>query len=433
MSVSVFGLGYVGSVTAACLAHVGHDVIGVDINLAKCEMLNAGKAPIVEAGLEDLIAEGHRSGRLRATTDVGAAIRESDVSFVSVATPSLRSGKLDVSNIDRVCRQIGEALRRKSDFHTVVIRSTVLPGTTENVAIPALEQSSGKRAHLDFGVCMNPEFLREGTAVADFFGPPFTVVGAAAQSDLEAVRKLYSFTAARLFEVPIGVAEMLKYACNCFHAVKVAFANEVGTLCRQMEVDPFLVTEIFTADTKLNISPAYLTPGFAFGGSCLPKDVRALAYRAKELDLETPLLQSLLESNDQHVERAVQAVLQSGRRNIGVLGLSFKSGTDDLRESPSVQLIKRLIGEGCRVQIWDPEVSLGRLIGSNRQFIEEALPHIASQMRDSLETVIGDAEIVVIGTRTADPATVAALVRPEQIVVNLLKIDYPPLVRAAAF
>jgi GDP-mannose 6-dehydrogenase len=432
LSVSVFGLGYVGSVTAACLSSLGHKVIGVDINKAKCDMINSGKAPIVEARLGDLIKDAHSKGRLRATTDIALAVNESDISFVSVGTPGLRNGKLDVNGIERVCFEIGDALRSKSRFHTVVLRSTVLPGTTETVVIPALERSSGKLAARDFGVSMNPEFMREGTAVADFFDPPLTVIGASTAAQLAPLRELYSFTKAQFFETSLGVAEMVKYTSNCYHAAKVAFANEIGTLCRQMGVDPYAVAKIFTADTKLNISTAYLTPGFAFGGSCLPKDVRALAYRAKELDVEVPLLGSLMSSNNEHVERAVEAILDSGKRKIGVLGLSFKTGTDDLRESPSVQLIKRLIGEGCQVRIWDPEVALGRLIGSNRQFIEENLPHIASLLCDSLDTVVREANVVVIGTKATESANVRSILHNDQLVFDLLKIEYSSSARTAA-
>jgi GDP-mannose 6-dehydrogenase len=413
------------------LSSLGHSVIGVDVNEAKCDLLNSGKAPIVEARLGDLVREAHSAGRLRATKDIALAINESQISFVSVGTPGLRNGKLDVKGIERVCVEIGGALRSKPAFHTVVIRSTVLPGTTETVVIPALERSSGKAAGRDFGVCMNPEFMREGTAVADFFNPPLTVIGATTPGQSAPVRELYSFADAQLFETSLGVAEMVKYACNCYHAAKVAFANEIGTLCRQMGIDPYAVTRIFTTDTKLNISTAYLTPGFAFGGSCLPKDVRALTYRAKELDLEVPLLESLMSSNNEHVERAVGAILSSGKRKIGVLGLSFKTGTDDLRESPSVQLIKRLIGEGCQVRIWDPEVALGRLIGSNRQFIEENLPHFASLLCDSMDSVVREAEVVVIGTKAADAAKVRSLLQNDQLVFDLLKIEYSQLSTAA--
>lgn len=431
VSVSVFGLGYVGSVTAACLSSLGHSVIGVDVNAAKCNLLNSGASPIVEAFVGDLVEGAHTAGRLRATQDVALAINESHISFVSVGTPGLRNGRLDVKGVERVCFEIGSALRSKPTFHTVVIRSTVLPGTTEQIVIPALERSSGKVAGRDFGVCMNPEFMREGTAVTDFFNPPLTVVGASTSAHLAPLRELYGFTDAQFYETSLAVAEMVKYMCNCYHATKIAFANEIGAFCREMGIDPYDVAKIFTADTKLNISTAYLSPGFAFGGSCLPKDVRALTYRSKQLDLKMPLLESLMSSNNEHVERAVEAILNCGKRKIGVLGLSFKTGTDDLRESPFVQVIKSLIGEGCQVRIWDPEVALGRVIGSNRQFLDEHIPHIASLLRDSLDAVVSEAEVVVIGSKAADPAKVRSMLRNDQFIFDLLRIEYSNF-RAAA-
>lgn len=426
VSVSVFGLGYVGAVTAACLAGKGHQVIGVDVNPAKCAALNEGRSPIIEAGVDELMSQGRRAGRIRATSDVAEALLASDVSFISVATPSLPNGKLDLRHVVQVCREIGASLRHKSSFHTIVMRSTVLPGTTETVVLREIEAASGKVGGRDFAVCMNPEFLREGTAVADFDHPPFTVLGASDPSHLKILRELYSSIPGRMFETTIGVAEMVKYVCNTFHAVKVAFANEIGTMCRAVDVDPFAVTDIFTADTKLNISTAYLTPGFAFGGSCLPKDVRALTYRAKELDVTLPLMQSVMASNAEHIERAAHAILNTGKRKVGVLGLSFKSGTDDLRESASVQLIKRLLGEGCRIQIWDKDVSLGRLIGSNRQYIEDVIPHVGELLCGKMEEVVAGAEVIVVGTKAITRETLNNLVRPEQIVIDLLRMELRP-------
>ena len=308
MTISVFGLGYVGSVTATCLAHVGNTVIGVDINPVKFELLKAGRSPVIEARMDEMVSEVCKAGRLRTTTDVSAAICGSEISFVCVATPSLRSGKLDFSSIERVCREIGHALQKKSAFHTVVIRSTVLPGTLENVVIPTLEAASGKQMSKDFAVCMNPEFLREGSAVSDFFHPPFTIIGSRHPEHAAVLRELYSFVPGEVFETSLDAAEMVKYVCNAFHALKVSFANEIGAMCRRVGVDPYTVIDLFARDTKLNISTAYLTPGFAFGGSCLPKDLRALTYRAKELDLRLPLLESILASNAEHLERAADGV-----------------------------------------------------------------------------------------------------------------------------
>jgi GDP-mannose 6-dehydrogenase len=418
----VFGLGYVGSVTAACFAHVGHGVIGVDVSVAKVEALNAGRSPIVEARMGELIAEAREAGLLRATTDVALAVGESDLSFVCVGTPSLRSGKLDLSHVQRVSGEIGSALKQKKSHHVVVLRSTVLPGTTESLVIPAIEQASGLRAGTDFSVCYNPEFMREGSAVADFHQPPYTILGAQDPKHLGPLRELYKGTSGAVFETSIPVAEMVKYVCNAFHAIKVTFANEVGTLCKNLGVDTDAVTKVYTSDTKLNISPAYLSPGFAFGGSCLPKDLRALAYRAKELDLGLPLLESVLTSNAVHVDRAVDAVLRTNKRNIAFLGLSFKAGTDDLRESPQVQVIKRLLGEGCQVRVWDRDVSLGRLAGSNRQYIEEVIPHIGSLLSSEFEEVVRSGDVVVIATKIEADRLVRCI-KPEQMVLDLVNLN----------
>lgn len=417
--VSVFGLGYVGAVTAACLSHRGHEVVGVDLNPLKIEMMESGQAPVLEPRLKELIEEGYRSAKLHATTDTYSAVQQSDVSFICVGTPSLRNGCLDLSSVKRSCQDIGEALTFKKGFHVIVIRSTVLPGTSASVVIPAIEEASGKRSGVDFAVCSNPEFTREGCAVADFLNPAITVLGADDSSHLDALRDIYQDTPGQIFETSLGEAEMVKYVCNAFHALKVTFANEIGSLCAHLNLDARTVTEIFTGDKKLNISKAYLDPGFAFGGSCLPKDVRALTYRAKQLDLDLPLLRAVLPSNKAHLDRAVEAVLQTKCKKICVLGLSFKSGTDDLRESPSVQLIKRLLGEGCDVQVWDKDVSIGRLTGSNRQYIQEEIPHIGARLSTNLESVISQAEVVVIGTDTLDSETLQTLIRVDQTVIDL--------------
>jgi GDP-mannose 6-dehydrogenase len=348
---------------------------------------------------------------------------ESDVSFVCVGTPSLRQGKLDLRHIQNVARQIGDALKQKSSTHIVVLRSTVLPGTTDSIVRPILEQASGKRAGKDFILAYNPEFMREGTAVADFLEPPYTVLGAQDPAHLGTLRELYRSMPGRIYETTIPVAEMVKYLCNAFHAVKIIFANEMGTLCKHLGVDAQAVTEIFTADKRLNISPAYLSPGFAFGGSCLPKDVRALSYRAKELDLKLPMLDSLLPSNAEHVDRALDAVMRTNKRKIAQLGLSFKAGTDDLRESPQVQLVKRLLGEGYDVKIWDRDVSLGRLAGSNRQYIEEVIPHIGAILSADLEAVMKEAEVVILGNKSATAEDLAKYLRSDQVVIDLVNLD----------
>jgi GDP-mannose 6-dehydrogenase len=422
-SISVFGLGYVGTVTAACLAHQGSSVIGVDLNPVKVAALNEGRTPIVEPQVDKLVAECKRSCRLHATSDAVSAVLNSSVSFLCVGTPSLRNGKLDLGHIEPVCQQIGRALRGKDSFHLVVLRSTVLPGTAETLVVPTLEKASGKHMGKDFGVCVNPEFMREGTAVRDFQEPPMTIIGAADPAHSAILRDLYSWVPAPVFETSFRAAEMTKYVCNSWHALKVAFANEVGTLAKSLGADAESVMEIFTADTKLNISSTYLKPGFAFGGSCLPKDVRALNYRAKELDLRLPLLEAILPSNDEHLERAVELVLETGKRNIAMLGLSFKAATDDLRESPQVTLVKRLLGEGCQIQIWDDNVSLGRLIGSNRQYIEEVIPHIGSLLRPDLDQMLRSAEVIVIGTRGLNRDLLHRLLQQEHIVIDLVNLE----------
>lgn len=423
LSISIFGLGYVGSVTAACLANQGYRVVGVDSNPQKAAQLASGRAPVVEAGLEEMVTAACRASLLEASADPQKAILSTDVSFISVATPSLRNGKLDLTSIERVCRQIGEVLHVKKAFHWIVLRSTVLPGTTQSFVAPLLEASSGKRAGADFGICFNPEFLREGTAIADFANPPFTVLGMANGAICDPLREIYKRLPAPLYETDTTTAEMVKYVCNAFHALKVSFANEVGTLCNELDADPQEVARIFTSDAKLNISPAYLTPGFAFGGSCLPKDLRALTYRGKELDLSLPLLNAILPSNQEHIHRAAERVLQTGKREIGVLGLSFKSGTDDLRDSPMVYLVKRLLGEGCHCRIWDPNVRLGQIVGSNRQFIDNTIPHIGALLRDDLEEVLASSEVVLLATRDLKREELTRQLHSDQILIDLVQLQ----------
>ncbi|HUN62526.1 MAG TPA: nucleotide sugar dehydrogenase [Candidatus Sulfotelmatobacter sp.] len=418
--ISVIGLGYVGAVTAGCLAAKGYEVLGVDVNPLKVELLESGKAPVLEPGLDELVEQAHRAGRLHATTNATEAVHKTDLSFVCVGTPSLRNGRLDLSGVERSCRECGEALRGKKGFHWFVLRSTILPGTAEKLAIPAIEKASGKKEGVDFAVCTNPEFTREGCAVSDFLNPPITVLGASNPAHLEPLREIYSWAKGKIFETSFGVSEMVKYVCNTFHALKVSFANEIGVLCREMGVDAQAVTEIYTSDTKLNASAAYLTPGFAFGGSCLPKDVKALTYRAKELDQTLPLLGSIMSSNQAHIDRAVDMILHTRKKKIGVLGLSFKAKTDDLRESPMVQLIKRLLGEGCEVAVWDPDVAMGRLVGSNRQFIEDEIPHIGSLLQSDLNNVVAKAEVVVIGTTAFDSAVFKQSIAPGQVVFDVV-------------
>ena len=420
--IGIFGLGYVGAVSAAALADSGHEVIGVDVNPAKVEMVNAGRSPVVEAGLEELLKRGVEAGRMRATPDAEEAVAATGLSMICVGTPGHRNGSLDVTQIEKVCHEIGLGVKKASDHHVVVIRSTMLPGSTEDVVIPTLEQASGKRAGADFGVCVNPEFLREGASLRDFFEPPFTLIGGSDERAIAPVRALYSMLEAPLLVVPIKDAEMVKYACNAYHALKVTFANEVGNICAEQGIDSHRVIEILCRDTKLNISPAYLKPGFAFGGSCLPKDLRALINQARRFDVEAPVLEAILSSNAQQIEKAFQMVKQTGRKRVGVLGFSFKAGTDDLRESPIVELIERLIGKGYSVRVYDRNVSLANLQGSNRAYIEKEIPHVASLMADSLEEVVAQSDVIVIGNGDAEFQRVLEETRPEQEIIDLVRI-----------
>ena len=422
-AISVFGLGYVGSVTAACFAHKGHRVIGVDVNPAKVEMMAAGRCPIFEARMDELVTEGHQAGKLHATTDASSAVRDSEISLVCVGTPSQSNGKLDLSHVEHVCREIGEGLRRKNSPHLVVMRSTLLPGTTESLVIPVLQASSGQQAGAGFNVVYNPEFMREGSAVEDFFEPPFTIRGAREIAHLALLREIYAWTSGRIFETSIAVAEMVKYACNAFHALKVGFANEIGTLAKNLGVDTQTMMEIFISDTRLNISPAYLMPGFAFGGSCLPKDLKALGYRAGELDLRLPLLGAIMASNHEHIERTVETVLRTHKKKVALLGLSFKAGTDDLRESPQVQLTKRLLGDGCEIRIWDPHVSLGQLTGANRQFIQDVIPHIGSLLSSSLQEVVENSEVILIATSAVKNEMLRPFLQPAHTVIDLVNLE----------
>ncbi len=402
MNVSIFGLGYVGVVSAAALAEAGHTVVGVDTNLTKVEIINAGRSPIIEPGVDELMARGVGAGRIRATTDAEDAILATDVSVICVGTPSASNGSLDLTQVQKVCQEIGLALASKSTRHTIVVRSTMLPGSTDDVVIPALEHASGMKAGEGFGICYNPEFLREGTSLADFGDPPFTLLGTADEAAAEPGRALYASLAAPVIVAPIRVAEMVKYACNAFHATKITFANEIGNIASAMGVDGRHVMSILTQDTKLNISPAYLRPGFAFGGSCLPKDLRALGHQAQRSDVDVPLLSALLRSNAGQVDRALRMIADAGSKRVGVLGFSFKAGTDDLRESPLVELIERLIGKGYAVRVYDRNVSLAHLQGANRAYIEREIPHIASLMAATAEEIIEASDTIVIGN--ADPA-----------------------------
>jgi GDP-mannose 6-dehydrogenase len=422
MRVSVFGLGYVGSVSAASFAADGHQVIGVDVNPDKVAFIDAGRSPVIEPGLADLIANGVSERRLRATTDAEQAVSESEVSLLCVGTPSHRNGSLDLTYLDRVVEQVGAALKHKSSYHVVVIRSTVLPGTTHERVIPQLERESGRTYGEDFGVSVNPEFLREGTALKDFRKPPLTLVGHNHAADAAGTIGLYQSIDAPLVSTNIRVAEMVKYTCNTWHALKVCFANEIGNLCKRFGMDSHEVMDIFCRDEKLNLSPSYLKPGFAFGGSCLPKDIRALQYRAKEVDVELPVISQILPSNRLQIEHAFEEVMQTGRKNIGLLGFSFKAGTDDLRESPSVILAEALLGKGLSLRIYDKNVALAQLVGANKEYIETQIPHLASLLCATIDEVIEHSDVIVIGNPSAEFAEALAATTSDQIVIDLVRI-----------
>ena len=421
-AVSVFGLGYVGCVSAACLAARGHSVVGVDVNRQKTEFLRQGKSPVLEEGIGELIDEMVANERLTVTEDTAAAVLETDISIVCVGTPSAPGGGLSTEFLERASNEIGAALRRKEGWHVVVFRSTMVPFTCERTLIPALERTSGKRVGIDFGVCVNPEFLREGTSVWDFENPPKTVVGESDERSGAQVMSLYEGIGGPRFRVPIAVAEMTKYVDNSFHALKVVFGNEIGALCAALGVDSHVVMEIFVSDTKLNISPAYLRPGFSFGGSCLPKDLRAITHVARQNDLDLPVLTGVLTSNETQMRRAVDLVVSLGRRKVGIFGLSFKPGTDDLRESPMVELAERLIGKGYDVRIYDASVALSRLVGANRAYIEDHVPHIGQLLTDDIDAVVDHGDVYIVGTTEASVVGAMDRVGSDRTIIDLVRL-----------
>jgi GDP-mannose 6-dehydrogenase len=418
MRVSIFGLGYVGCVTAACLAKAGHQVIGVDINPDKAVMVNGGTSPLVEPGLGELLAEAAAAGRLRATISTDEGVTQSDLALICVGTPSRDNGQLDVDAIRRVAEGIGHQLRQHPKPYTVVLRSTVLPGTTESVLLAALRGSS-TLDRPDLTVVVNPEFMREGSSLRDFAQPPLTLVGSDSPHAGALLRELYAQVDAPFVQTSIRAAEMAKYVSNAFHALKITFANEIGDLCEAFGVDIGDIMRVFLMDRKLNISEAYLRPGFAFGGSCLPKDLRALTHAARAADLTLPLLSQILPSNDRQIQQGVSRVLATRRRRIGVLGLAFKPGTDDLRESPMVLLVETLIGKGCDVRILDRSVSIARLGGANRRYIEEEIPHIASLMCETTDVLLAHAEVLVVAHTDEQARGALAAARPDQLVIDL--------------
>jgi GDP-mannose 6-dehydrogenase len=421
MKISVFGLGYVGCVSAACLAARGHEVVGVDVNPVKIDLITRGQAPVVEEQIGELTADVVTTGALRASLDAAEAIGATEVSLVCVGTPSAPNGSLSTAYLERAAEQIGSALAEHSHRHTVVFRSTMLPGTCLDLLVPILEKASGKTAGRDFGVAVNPEFLREGTSVRDFFEPPKTVIGEFDTASGDVVAALYEGLPGDVFRVPIPVAEMTKYTDNAFHGLKIGFANEIGAVCRGLGLDSHQVMDIFLADRKLNVSPAYLRPGFAFGGSCLPKDLRGLVYAARRADVSVPILEHVLPSNEEHLRRAFELVAATGSRRVGMFGLSFKPGTDDLRESPLVELAERLVGKGYRLRIYDANVQLSRLMGANREYIDNRLPHLGELLSSSVDDVLAHAQVCVVGCK--DPAVLDALDRAgDRTIIDLVRL-----------
>ncbi|MGO9445963.1 MAG: nucleotide sugar dehydrogenase [Thiobacillaceae bacterium] len=423
MKISIFGLGYVGAVSAGCLASDGHEVIGVDPNQTKVDLINNGVTPIIEKDIGEMIGKTVADRRLRATINVREAVMESEISLICVGTPSQLNGNLDLSYVRRVCEEIGSTIKDKGSFHVVVARSTMLPGSMHNVVIPTLEMASGKQAAVDFGVCNNPEFLREGTAVYDYYHPPKTVIG---ESDVRAgdmLMELYKYMDAPMIRTDVETAEMVKYVDNNWHALKVAFANEIGNICKAVGIDGHKVMEIFCKDTKLNLSPYYMKPGFAFGGSCLPKDVRALTYKGRSMDLDLPVLNAIMPSNQRQIDKAIDMIANKGKRKVGILGFAFKAGTDDLRESPIVDVIERLIGKGYELKLYDKNVNLAALTGANRDYILNHIPHISRLMVGSMQEVLNFAETLVIGNGAEEFKDVPENIKPSQAVIDLVRIS----------
>jgi GDP-mannose 6-dehydrogenase len=421
MRISVFGLGYVGTVTAACLAGEGHDVVGADINRDKIELINSGQSPIIEERIEGIIADVVGKKQLSATLDSKAAISETDVSLICVGTPAKDDGEVDLSYVSRVTDKIGNILKNKSGFHTLVYRSTVPPGTTEEIIIPQLEETSGKKVYIDFDVCYNPQFLREGSGVADFYDPPFIIVGQQSEQAAQIVARLYSSLSAPVELTTIKTAEMLKYACNSFHALKVCFANEIGTIARRIGVDGYELMRLFRLDEKLNLSGLYLNPGFAYGGPCLPKDIQALLQTAVQADHAVPLLEAIADSNRAQIEYGFRLVSSFKKKKIGLLGLSFKSGTDDLRESPLVLLAKKLIADGAQLLVYDRNVNVSRIFGANRSFIEQEIPDIQRYFGSSIEDVVHNSEVVIVGNRDQEYSEAVRRVK-DRILVDFVRI-----------
>lgn len=423
IKISIFGLGYVGAVSMGCLVRYGNEVIGIDTNPVKLQLIIEGKSPIIEEGMAELMDEMAQSGRVKVTSDVKEAIINSEISFICVGTPSATNGSQDQSDLLRVANEIGYAIRHKEDYHVFVLRSTVTPGTVEGVLKPIIENKSGKKDGIDFDLCFQPEFLREGSSIKDYENPPYTIIGTSSQRAADKLKSLYDHLQCDFHITSVKTAEMVKFCCNNFHALKIAFANEVARLSQALHVNPHEVMDLVCKDKYLNISTAYLKPGFAFGGSCLPKDLRATLYMAKMLDVEIPMLSGVLQSNNCHIEHTVQAVLKKGKRKVGMIGLSFKSGTDDLRESPLVNIAEQFIGKGLQLSIYDPEVNVSQLIGANKRYIEAVLPHIGELLVTDCKKMITQSEIVIVGLNDIEIVQqIHEIIQPHQILVDLINI-----------
>jgi GDP-mannose 6-dehydrogenase len=421
VNISVFGLGYVGAVTLACLARDGHRVVGVDVDQAKLDLIAVGRTPVVEEGMVQLMADVGPSGRISVTSDTREAVMQTDISLICVGTPSAADGNQDQAAISRLAKDLGAAMRGKTALHVFVFRSSLVAGTVEDVLRPIIENESGKKDGIDFHICFQPEFLREGSSIRDYDKPPYTIVGANEEAPAKKLKQLFGHLPCEFYTTSIRAAEMVKYCCNNFHALKITFANETARLCEALAVDPFEVMDLVCKDRKLNISPAYLKPGFAFGGSCLPKDLRATMYLAKMRNVDMPMHGAIANSNRSHIDHAIAKVMASGRRKVGMIGLSFKAGTDDLRESPLVLLAEHFIGKGLGLLVYDPEVHLSNLLGANRRFIEQRVPHIGSLMRPDIGDVIADSELLIVALN--GPHILEALrqhLRENQVVIDLV-------------
>lgn len=423
MKINVFGLGYVGCITATCLANAGNKVTGIDIDRVKVTIINKGKSPIVEPGLNEAIKTATDSGNLRATAN---HIPPAEISIICVGTPSNENGSLQLGFIKKIAEQIAEYIIKNGSYHVVNVRSTILPGTIENVIVPLIETRSGKKAGKDFGICMNPEFMREGVSLYDYYNPPFTLIGQLDSRSGKPIEKLYKGVNGSVIKTNIKVAEIIKYSCNAYHALKVSFANEIGNICKKLSIDSHEVMDIFCKDTKLNLSSYYLKPGFAYGGSCLPKDLRAITYKAKELDLEVPLLRAISRTNDNQIEIAYDLIRKTERKNVGILGLSFKPGTDDLRESPMVELAEKLIGKGYKVNIYDREVSIAKIFGSNKIYIERVIPHISTLMKKTVKEVLKNSDVVVIGNKTKEFENIPKILFKSKYIIDLVRLHKIP-------